>query len=153
MTAEKYVDVRPAEDCGPYQNTFISSPEEVREKFQQVKRLKDVPQRGWVLDVLNIVRRITNQSREFSSPSPHPSPPGEGKALGRRKYSFAADTHSDAGSKGGIFTNDDVYAYERELEKLHPDNRHIRDKIRQQLQVLRDTGFLTQPERGVWRGK
>jgi hypothetical protein len=32
-------------------------------------------------------------------------------------------------------------------------NRHIRDKIRQQLQVLRDTGFLTQPERGLWRVK
>jgi hypothetical protein len=39
------------------------------------------------------------------------------------------------------------------LEKLHPDNRHIRDKIRQQLQVLRDMGFLIQPERGVWRVK
>ena len=35
------------------------------------------------------------------------------------------------------------------MEQLHPDNRHIRDKIRQQLQVLRDTGFLTQPERGI----
>jgi type II restriction enzyme len=51
------------------------------------------------------------------------------------------------------FTNADVYAFERELEQLHPDNRHIRDKIRQQLQVLRDTGFLVQPERGLWRVK
>ena len=47
------------------------------------------------------------------------------------------------------FTNADIYAFERELAALHPDNRHIRDKIRQQLQVLRDTGFLVQPERGV----
>jgi hypothetical protein len=30
---------------------------------------------------------------------------------------------------------------------------YIRDKIRQQLQVLRDTGFLTQPERGLWQAK
>jgi type II restriction enzyme len=51
------------------------------------------------------------------------------------------------------FRNEDVYAFANELEKLHPDNRHVRDKIRQQLQVLRDTGFLTQPERGVWRLK
>lgn len=40
------------------------------------------------------------------------------------------------------FTLADVYAYERELQKLHPDNRHVRDKIRQQLQVLRDLGFV-----------
>ncbi|MGB8367835.1 MAG: hypothetical protein ACLPYZ_03900 [Limisphaerales bacterium] len=32
--------------------------------------------------------------------------------------------------------------FTRELEKLHPDNRHVKDKIRQQLQVLRDTGLL-----------
>jgi hypothetical protein len=31
----------------------------------------------------------------------------------------------------GEFTTTDVYAFERELEQLHPDNRHIRDKIRQ----------------------
>jgi type II restriction enzyme len=49
------------------------------------------------------------------------------------------------------FTTAEVYAFTRELEKLHPDNRHIRDKIRQQLQVLRDMGFLVHIERGVWR--
>jgi len=32
---------------------------------------------------------------------------------------------------------------ERELEKLHPDNRHVKDKIRQQLQALRDAGLLS----------
>jgi len=36
----------------------------------------------------------------------------------------------------------DAYAFERELEQLHPDNRHVKDKIRQQLQVLRDAGLL-----------
>ncbi|MCX6909183.1 MAG: restriction endonuclease [Verrucomicrobia bacterium] len=51
------------------------------------------------------------------------------------------------------FTNAEVYAFERRLEELHPDNRHIRDKIRQQLQVLRDRGFLVQVERGVWAMK
>jgi type II restriction enzyme len=49
------------------------------------------------------------------------------------------------------FTTTDAYAFTRELEKLHPDNRHVRDKIRQQLQVLRDTGLLMHIERGVWR--
>lgn len=32
----------------------------------------------------------------------------------------------------------DVYAYESELARLHPENKNIRPKIRQQLQVLRD---------------
>lgn len=48
------------------------------------------------------------------------------------------------------FTNDDVYAFAPQLERLHPNNRHVRDKIRQQLQVLRDRGFLVQVGRGVW---
>jgi type II restriction enzyme len=37
------------------------------------------------------------------------------------------------------------------LEKLHPDNRHVKDKIRQQLQVLRDAGLLIHLGRGEWR--
>jgi type II restriction enzyme len=40
------------------------------------------------------------------------------------------------------FTLADVYAYEAELAILYPENQHIRDKIRQQLQVLRDKGLL-----------
>ena len=36
----------------------------------------------------------------------------------------------------------EVYAFESELQKLHPGNRHVRDKIRQQLQALRDYGVL-----------
>jgi len=48
------------------------------------------------------------------------------------------------------FTTADAYGFARELEKLHPDNQHVNDKIRQQLQVLRDTGFLVHVERGVW---
>lgn len=48
------------------------------------------------------------------------------------------------------FSNRDVYEFERQLEQLHPDNHHIKDKIRQQLQVLRDRGLLVQVRRGVW---
>jgi type II restriction enzyme len=49
------------------------------------------------------------------------------------------------------FTTADAYSFTRELESLHPDNRHVRDKIRQQLQVLRDAKLLVHVERGVWR--
>ena len=40
------------------------------------------------------------------------------------------------------FTLDDVYAHEAALSALYPDNRNVRPKIRQQLQVLRDRGWL-----------
>ena len=36
----------------------------------------------------------------------------------------------------------DVYAFAAQLQELHPDNRHVPDKIRQQLQVLKDLGLV-----------
>jgi type II restriction enzyme len=48
------------------------------------------------------------------------------------------------------FTNQDVYQFASELGDLHPENRHVRDKIRQQLQFLRDRKFLSQVSRGHW---
>jgi len=49
------------------------------------------------------------------------------------------------------FILDDVYTFENELSKLHPENKHIKDKIRQQLQVLRDKGYLEFVSRGYYR--
>lgn len=40
------------------------------------------------------------------------------------------------------FTLADVYEFEPALRQIYPDNANIRPKIRQQLQVLRDRGFL-----------
>jgi type II restriction enzyme len=40
------------------------------------------------------------------------------------------------------FTLRDLYDRADSLARLHPQNRHINDKIRQQLQVLRDLSFL-----------
>jgi type II restriction enzyme len=40
------------------------------------------------------------------------------------------------------FTLQDAYSFERSLAGMHPENRHIRPKIRQQLQVLRDLGYI-----------
>ena len=48
------------------------------------------------------------------------------------------------------FSLADVYAYEHDLERLHPNNRHVRDKIRQQLQRLRDLGLIEFSGRGVY---
>ena len=49
------------------------------------------------------------------------------------------------------FTLEDVYTFESELNTLHPDNKHIKDKIRQQLQALRDKGYLDFVSRGYYR--
>lgn len=41
------------------------------------------------------------------------------------------------------FTLQQIYAqFEDELSRLHPENKHVRPKIRQQLQVLRDRGRI-----------
>lgn len=41
------------------------------------------------------------------------------------------------------FSLQDVYEFEHVLAKAFPNNRHIRPKLRQQLQVLRDMGLIT----------
>jgi len=49
------------------------------------------------------------------------------------------------------FTLNDMYSFENDLNKLHPENKHIKDKIRQQLQILRDKGYLDFVFRGFYR--
>lgn len=46
----------------------------------------------------------------------------------------------EIGSK--VFSIGDVYHFERELAAKYPNNNNIRPKIRQQLQRLRDNGYL-----------
>ncbi|MFA6552107.1 MAG: DpnI domain-containing protein [Candidatus Paceibacterota bacterium] len=48
------------------------------------------------------------------------------------------------------FSLDEVYAFEQVLNKKHPENKHIKDKIRQQLQILRDKGYLKFISKGVY---
>lgn len=49
------------------------------------------------------------------------------------------------------FMLDDMYKFEKELSRLHPDNNHIKDKIRQQLQILRNKNYLEFIGRGIYR--
>lgn len=49
------------------------------------------------------------------------------------------------------FVLGEIYSFEEVLKKKHPDNRHIKDKIRQQLQFLRDRGYLEFIDRGRYR--
>jgi type II restriction enzyme len=56
------------------------------------------------------------------------------RAIGKKEFSLA-----------------EVYASGDSLGQLHPRNRHLRDKIRQQLQVLRDLGLLEFLGQGNYR--
>jgi type II restriction enzyme len=45
----------------------------------------------------------------------------------------------------------EIYSFEKSLEEKHPNNKHIKDKIRQQLQLLRDKGYLEFLGHGKYR--
>lgn len=41
-----------------------------------------------------------------------------------------------------VFSLSEIYNFENILNNKHPKNRHVKDKIRQQLQFLRDKGYI-----------
>ncbi|TVR81428.1 MAG: restriction endonuclease [Chitinophagaceae bacterium] len=49
------------------------------------------------------------------------------------------------------FSLDEVYKFEDSLKNKYPNNNYIKDKIRQQLQLLRDRGILEFEGRGKYR--
>lgn len=51
------------------------------------------------------------------------------------------------------FTLQDMYTFEKDLSVIHPENKHIKDKIRQQLQFLRDMNYLEFIKAGKYRLK
>jgi type II restriction enzyme len=52
---------------------------------------------------------------------------------------------------GKEFSLSQMYAFESELRGKHPNNLHVRDKIRQQMQVLRDRKYIEFVGRGRYR--
>lgn len=49
------------------------------------------------------------------------------------------------------FVLDELYLFEEDLKKKYPENNFIKDKLRQQLQILRDRGYLEFLDRGRYR--
>jgi hypothetical protein len=94
----------------------VSPEKEVREQFRRVKPLKDisVAQRGWTLDVLNIVRRIVSEGRALRDPN-FSGQPGRWGVVELRPPTASQPLIPQCGT------------FTRELEQLHPDNRHVRD--------------------------
>ena len=50
-----------------------------------------------------------------------------------------------------VFNLDDVYKFEKKLKLKYPNNNFIKDKIRQQLQLLRDKGIIEFMSRGNYK--
>lgn len=49
------------------------------------------------------------------------------------------------------FSINDIYAFVPHLQKLHPENHHVEAKTRQQLQKLRDAGYIVFIGRGRYK--
>lgn len=49
------------------------------------------------------------------------------------------------------FTLSEIYKFENILSRKHPENKHVKDKIRQQLQFLRDRGYLEFIDSGKYK--
>lgn len=78
------------------------------------------------------------------------------------RYSRLEDLHGDRGWLRDTlaciqrldkpeFVLDEIYAFEGALSALHPQNRNIRPKIRQQLQILCREGVIARARPGVYR--
>ncbi|MDO9000350.1 MAG: DpnI domain-containing protein [Bacteroidota bacterium] len=50
-----------------------------------------------------------------------------------------------------VFTLEDIYKFENKLKLKHPNNNFIKDKVRQQLQVLRDKNLIEFVDRGKYK--
>jgi type II restriction enzyme len=53
--------------------------------------------------------------------------------------------------KKETFSLEDVYIFEQKLKLKYPNNNFIKDKIRQQLQLLRDKGIIEFVNRGIYK--
>jgi len=52
-----------------------------------------------------------------------------------------------------VFVIKDIYKFKNYLQKLHPNNKYIEAKIRQQLQILRNNNIIEFTSKGVYKIK
>ena len=107
---------------------------------------------GWIgCNIL--LNQIPPEGRIRLIQSQQPRPKEQCRALFRRVGRLSSLSAGQRSWTGAVllrlhelgkstFTLKDVYGQELYFAELFPDNRHIREKLRQQLQVLRDAGFV-----------
>jgi len=135
----------------------------VPEIIEKRKPLSKIARRaGWVgCNIL--LQGIPQTGKIFFVKNRHVEP--KGKVLANWKKTIFLREEKQISARGWLldtmraveklakheFILDDVYVFESELRKLHPENQHIKDKIRQQLQILRNKGYLEFVGRGKYR--
>ncbi len=87
-------------------------------------------------------RKLSLEIAEKISSLPHPSPTSE-DLDGWQKLVFEK-------LPPGRFKTSDLYKFEEEFRSHYPRNRHIKAKIRQVLQQLRDLGLIKHLEKETW---
>lgn len=87
-------------------------------------------------------RRLIRELREREKTLPKPTPRIQ-ELVGWQKIVYER-------LPSGVFRTRDMYVYEEEFRKYYPENRHVRDKIRQILQQLRDIGLIKSLRRETW---
>ncbi len=94
-------------------NGIVQTKDAIVAKARKTQALetRDINSRGWLLDTLMCVNKISLSE----------------------------------------FSLSDMYLFESELAAKHPDNNNVQPKIRQQLQVLRDKGYIEFLGRGRYR--
>lgn len=53
--------------------------------------------------------------------------------------------------RSDTFSLEDIYKYEMSFKLKYPKNNFVKDKIRQQLQIIRDKGFIEFKGRGKYK--
>lgn len=112
---------------------YIDKYEEAYKRVQKrnVEALRDKGTRG-------IIRRLKEKEKVLPKPIPRKS-----ELFGWMKLVYER-------LPSGIFKTSDIYQYEEEFQRIYPENRNIKAKIRQQLQFLRDMGLIKNPSRNRW---
>ncbi|MGB4446868.1 MAG: DpnI domain-containing protein [Cloacibacterium sp.] len=110
------IDIKRIADTGKVflvKNSKIIEQDLVKEQFNKTLFLREKSDnaKGWVLDVMNCVDLVINET----------------------------------------FTLDEIYKFEKKLKLKYPNNNHIKDKIRQQLQLLRDKNIIEFVGRGIYK--
>jgi type II restriction enzyme len=98
-------------------------------------RIADIPAAGRIA----IVRDGAPISRAAVVAGPQRAAAATGDLTAR---SWFVDTLRCVERLGPEFTLSEVYAFEAELRARHPKNRHIKEKLRQQLQRMRNAGLV-----------
>ncbi len=132
-----------------------------REMIRQRKPLRESAQRaGWVGSIM-LLGKLPPDSKVYMVRDSNVVPETEVRqtwaSLSRFQKvpptlrGWALDVWNQIKNLPDEFTLSEAYHSEDMLRSLHPKNRHIREKIRQQLQCLRDAGLVVFEGKGQYR--